>query len=110
MTEIIHSAPVLSETEAAVLRVVCRYYMLGKDFNPNRAARYCGLPVWIINYHLKSLTKRKVTRRVGKNVVPLMQASGAPVAMPEITIENGIKIIKCPRMYAEGYAKGRYLP
>ena len=110
MTEIIYSAPVLSDTEAAVLSVVCRYHMLGKEFNPKRAARHCGLPVWIINYHLKSLIKRKVTRRAGNNVVPLMQASGAPVAMPEITIENGIKIIKCPHMYAEGYAKGRYLP
>ena len=110
MKETVYTSPILSDTEAAVLRAVCRYYMLGKEFNPKRAARHCGLPVWIINYHLKSLTKRKVTRRAGKNVIPLMQASGAPVPMPEIKIENGIKIIQCPRMYAEGYAKGRYLP
>lgn len=104
-----YNAPILSDTETLVLHAVCRYYMLGLTFKPARAARYCGLPLWIINYHLKSLIKRKVLKRCGGNYIPLMQANGAPVVMPEIYFENGIKIIRCPRMYAEGYARRRYL-
>ena len=37
------------------------------------------------------------------------KANGAPVVMPEVYFENGIKIIRCPRMYAEGYARMRNL-
>ncbi len=104
-----YNAPVLTDTENLVLHAVCRYYMLGQPFKPKRATRFCGLPLWIINHHLKSLTKRKVLKRCGKNFIPLMQANGAPVAMPEVYFENGIKIIRCPRMYAEGYARMRNL-
>lgn len=104
-----YNAPVLSDTENLVLQAVCRYYMLGQPFNPKRATRHCGLPVWIIHYHLKSLVKRKVLKRDKGNYLPLMQANGAPVVMPEIYFENGIKIIRCPRMYAEGYARMRNL-
>lgn len=104
-----YNAPVLSDTEILVLQAVCRYYMLGKAFKPARAARYCGLPLWIINHHLKSLAKRKVLKRYRENYIPLMQANGAPVVMPETYFENGIKIIRCPRMYAEGYARMRNL-
>lgn len=104
-----YNVPVLSDTETLVLQVVCRYHMLGQPFKPNRAARHCGLPLWIVNNHLKSLAKRKVLKRHKDNYVPLMQANGAPVVMPEIYFENGIKIIRCPRMYAEGYALMRNL-
>lgn len=109
MNEKKYNAPVLTETETLVLQAVCRYYMLGKTFNPSRATRFCGVPVWVVNYHLKSLIKRKVMYRKGDNYIPLMQANGTPVAMPEIRYEQGIKIIKCPRMYAEGYAVMRNL-
>lgn len=100
-----YNAPILSDTETLVLQAVCRYFMLGQTFNKKRATRYCNLPHWIINYHLKSLVKRKVLKWEKGNYIPLMQVNGAPVAMPEIYFENGIKIIRCPRMYAEGYAR-----
>ncbi len=109
MNEQKYNAPVLSDTEGLVLQAVCRCYMLGRTFNTARAARFCGVPVWVINYHLKSLTKRKVMQCRGDNYIPLMQVNGAPVVMPEIIYENGIKIIRCPRMYAEGYARMRNL-
>lgn len=104
-----YNAPILNDAETLVLQAVCRHYMLGHPFNPARAMRYCGLPVWIINHHLKSLAKRKVLKRSNGNYIPLMQASGAPVAMPEVYFENGVKIIRFPPMYAEGYARMRNL-
>ncbi|PZO88577.1 MAG: hypothetical protein DI626_01410 [Micavibrio aeruginosavorus] len=104
-----YDAPILNDTETLVLQAVCRHHMLGLPFNPKRATRYCNAPVWIINHHLKSLIKRKVLKRCGDHYIPLMQASGAPVVMPEIYFENGVKIIRCPRMYAEGYARMRNL-
>lgn len=104
-----YNAPILTDTETLILQAVCRYFMLGRPFNPKRATRYCGLPVWIINHHLNSLAKRKVLKRANGNYIPLMQASGAPVVMPEIYFENGVKIIRFPSMYAEGYARMRNL-
>lgn len=104
-----YDAPILSDSETMVLQAVCRYYMMGKPFNTTRAARYCGVPVWTVNYHLETLVRRKLANRKGSDYIPAMQINGAPVPMPEIIFENGIKIIKCPKMYAQGYARCRYL-
>lgn len=109
MNKIQYEAPILNEAESMVLQMVCRYHMLRKKFVPGRVARHCGLPSWVVVSALKSLVARKLTQRRGRHYVPIMQINGAPVPKVEIYFENGIKIIKCPAMYARGYAQRKYL-
>ena len=57
----------------------------------------------------KKLAAQKLITAKGKNYVPAMQINGAPIPKPEIYFENGVKIIRFPPMYAEGYARMRNL-
>lgn len=109
MKEKEYDPPILNEAETMVLQLLCRYHMLGRVFNPARAARFCGVPVWIVAGALKSLMNRKLARQKGKHYIPAMQINGAPVPKAEISFQDGIKIIKCPKMYARGYAQRKYL-
>lgn len=104
-----HEAPFLNDLETTVLQMVCRYYMMEKPFNELSAARLSGIPVWSIKLGLKKLAAQKLITIEGKQYIPAMQINGAPIPKPEIYFENGVKIIRCPRMYAEGYARMRNL-
>ncbi len=104
MNEIDYDPPLLNDSEMMVLQILCRHYMLGKPFQTGRVARYCGVPSWIVGYTLRGLIRRKLVRENDGEFIPAMQINGAPVPRPEIHYENGVKIIKCPKMYARGYA------
>lgn len=101
-------SPDLSDAESMVLRVLCRCHMLDKPFCPAKIACQCAVPVWIIRNALNCLVKRNLVRCEDDRYIPLMQETGAPVPELKIRIENGIKIIECPTLYARGYARKLY--
>jgi len=104
-----YDAPVLSDAETVVLRMLCRYYMLEKPFSVQKVALHCQVPSWIIKNTLKSLIKRNLVRFEDGNYIPAMQVNGAPIPKPAIRFEKGVKVYECPPLYARGYAKRGYL-
>lgn len=102
--------PYLNGGEELVLDTLCKHHMLQAPFLVNRVAFRHKIPVWIIKRSLESLIKRGLVLKKEKSLIPKMQPNGAPIITPEIKYENGVRIIKCPTYFANGYARSGWLP
>lgn len=103
-------APSLNGGEELVLETLCKYHMLEMAYNPARVALRCNIPVWVIKKSLRSLVARGLVDEYEGLYIPKMMPNGAPIPELEIQYTGGVKIIKCPAFYANGYAQTTLLP